>query len=245
MNILNSQEKAILSQEFIKNKNIDNIDSLNEINNKKDSIFKTSLRGKKKFIKKYEPKEKTYSTGRQIKFTKNVLSPGINNIKEFIFKNKKENDFPSPNTQLNILKFNPKNIGLSENNDEKNNDSNKKIINFKEYNNKGNNISNNNLEYKLILSTRRNSPNLKRDNSSTKSIFNFNDKNINTPIREVSSNSSSQKIFFFKFKDTSKFFSNSTKNRYTVNKYISLTKFNNVSRNNIHNIQKIKNLIKY
>ena len=241
MNILNSQKKVLLSQkQFIKNKNIDNIDSLNEIKNKKDSIFKTSLRGKNnKYIKINEPKEKTYSTTRQIKFTKNTLSPKINNIKELILKNKEESDFPSPNTQLNILKFNPKNIGLSENNDEKN-DSTKKIINFKEYNNKDNNIPNNNLEYKLILSTRRNSRNLKRDNSSTKSIFNFNDKNINSPIREVSSNSSSQKIFFFKFKDTSKFFSNSTKNRYTVNKYISLKKINNVSRNNIHNIQKNK-----
>ena len=241
MNILNSSKKVILSQkQMIINKNLNNIDSLNEIKNKKDSLFKTSLGGQNRYIKKIEPKEKTFSSSGKIKFAKNTLSPKINNIKEFLFKNKEESDFPSPNIQLNILKFNPKNNLLNENVEEKNNDSNKKIINFKEYHNNGS-IPKNNFEYKLILYSRRNSRNFKRDNSSTKSIFNFNDKNINGPIREVSSNSSSQKIIFFKFKDTSKFIANSTKNKYTINKYISLKKFNNFTRSNINiNIQKNK-----
>ena len=52
-----------------------------------------------------------------MKFPKNTLSPKINNIKEFLFKSKEENKFPSPNTQLNILKFKPKNFDLIENND--------------------------------------------------------------------------------------------------------------------------------
>ena len=45
--------------------------------------------------------------------------------------------------------------------------------------------------------------NLKRENS----IFNFNDKNINSPIREeVSSNSSSKKYFFLNLKIHLNFF---------------------------------------
>ena len=186
------------------------------------------------------------------------LRPKSSNIIKLILfkrKEKENNDFPSPHTELNILKFSHKNFSINHN-EIKKEDSEKNIIknkndnnpinnlNFKEFVNKENKFKYNS-EFRQIMSSKKNLRNSKRNNSSARTIFNFNDKNfsIRTPIKEVSSNnsSSSQNIFFFKFKDTSKFISNSTKNRYNVNKFISLKKINSISRNKlIAQIKKFK-----
>ena len=213
-NLLNYEEKNIsyLKQNPINNKLI-------EINNN-SGVFKTSVKYQGLFNKiALTPKE-------------NILTSSFNNsgrrvlgenINLFISKKKEERDFPSPHTQLNILKYTKKVLD----------NDNKKFMNFKNIINKDNK-SNFALENKVISKTKLRSKNLfKRSNSY------YNDKNSNSTIKEVSSNCSTQNLIFYKFKETEKFLSNSTKNKYNVNKYISLKKINKLPKFN-YNPQKTK-----
>lgn len=265
-NILDNQKKNFISPKTLKLKN--NIESLIDIK-PKAGIFKTSLKRLNELqnTKEYNSekrlihiKDNKGSNKNIVSFREGIRPKSSNNVKLILFKKRKEkenNDFPSPHTELNILKFSHKNFGINHN-EIKKEDSEKNIIknknnnnnpinnlNFKEFINKENKFKYNS-EFRQIFPSKNNLRNSKRNNSSARTIFNFNDKNISirTPIREVSSNnsSSSQNIFFFKFKDTSKFISNSTKNRYNVNKFISLKKINSISRNKLNTqIKKIKN----
>ena len=254
---LDNQKKYFLSPRPLKQeKNIEkNMELIKDLN-RNSGIFKTSLKKLNELQKtKGDNSDKQlliHNNGNNKGSNNNILSlkeglmpKSTNNLKLILFKRKEKinKEFTSPYTKLNILKYSVKSVNINHNEIQKegidNNINKSKYnnnfindLNFKDFINMENKFKNNS-EFRQILPSKKSSRKSQRNNSSARSIFNFNDKNmsIKTPIREVSSNSSSQKIFFFKFKDTSKFISNSTKNRYNVNKYISLKKINSLSRN--------------
>ena len=238
-NLLKSKKTYLLSPKAKNiNKNI-NINSLIKSDPKID-IFKTSLRSPNLLVNKIDYEIKKNSGKNQITFNQNPISTKdtqklkIDKNMKFLFVNNKEEENNKYNyTPLNILKFSNKINSLFENN----NTIQKKYDIFKDFIN-NENKSYNNSDSKGILSSYRNTKNIKRNNSCSKlNNNNYLDKSINTPIKEVSSNCSSQTIFFNKFKDTQTFISNSTKNKYNINKYISLKKINKISRNKINSIK--------
>ena len=261
-NILNFNKKYFLSPKSLSsNKKLEQIALIKY--NPKVSLFKTSLKrlsefGKGKLKKLIPIISDNKASDKNFIFLKEDLKPkSTNNIKLILFNKKENKEFPSPNTELNILKFTHKNLNINNNeikkdDNETNNINIKKInnfntiniINFKEFINKENKFKNkNNFKYKKISSSNKKSRNLKGNNLSERSIFQFNDKTRNTP-REASSNSSLKNLYFYKFKEVSKFMPNSTKNRYFVNKYISLKKINSLSKNKSNSQRTIKNYFK-
>ena len=231
INKVKMEENRLLSTKATKSSvNLEFLASTNSNIN----IFKTSLKTPKLLNNKKIQKclsNKLINRNKKnisIKNIHRILSRDNLKLKNY---NDKEvgTEHPSPFTPLNILRYSQKT--LNDNKKEKNNNKiRKKVVNFNDYINKENKEYNNN-ELNRVLSSSRN--NLKKKISYNKCIFNFKEKNINSSIRDASSNNwSSQNNIFSKFKDTQKFIANSTKNKYIVNKYISLKKINSLPRKN-------------
>lgn len=236
INKVKMEENRLLSTKATKSSiNLEFLASTNSNIN----IFKTSLKTPNLLINKNNRKIQKCLSSKLI--NKNKKNISIKNIHRILSKdnlklknyNDKEfgSEYPSPFTPLNILRYSQKTLNDNKKDKDKNNNKiRKKVVNFSDFINKENKEYNNN-ELNRVLSSSRN--NMKKKISFNKCLFNFNEKNINSSVREVSSNNwSSQNNIFNKFKDTQKFVSNSTKNKYIVNKYISLKKINSLPRKN-------------
>ena len=135
--------------------------------------------------------------------------------------------YSSQSTSDKIFKYSSNNLNLSEKGKEKKNRFHKKIVSFNDYNNKEDKKSNKNLGIIGLISSFKNSKfKLKRSNS-----YYSKEKAYNWMIKDTSSNNcSSNTLFASKFKDTQKFLVNSSKNKFTINRYISLKEINDISK---------------
>lgn len=207
----------ILSENSMKFQNI--LKKPTESYNKID-IFKTSV-----------AKEKVKGTQVTDKINKNKIQSSTRISQNTL---NKRNEFISPkyrhsskNTSGKMFKYSSNSLSLSEKGKEKKNRFHKKIVSFNEYNNKEDNKSNRNLGIIGLMSSFKNNKfKLKRSNS-----YYSKEKAYNSMIKDTSSNNcSSNTLIVNKFMDTQKFIVNSVKNKYTINRYISLKEINDFSK---------------
>jgi len=222
----NMNVKKILSKNSIKFQNI--LKKQSESTN--IDIFKTSVlksKAKESLIIDNKNKDKIHSSTK-------ISQKSLVKRNEFISQ---KYGLSSQNNFSKILKNSSNSVSSSEKDREKKIKFNKKIVSFNEYNNNEDNKSNKNLGIVgLISSFKHNKFKLKRSNSCYSK-----EKEYNLMIKDTSSNkSSSNALVISKFKDTQKFLVDSSKNRYAINRYISLKEINDISKKYKNFQKKIK-----
>lgn len=203
-----------------------------ESTNKKTDLFKTSVtKGKEKakgdLISNRINKNKIQSL---LKTSQKSLT----RRKEFVSPKYRQS---SQNTSVKIFKYSSNSLSLSEKVKENKNKTHKKIVSFNEYINKEENKSNNNFGIAGLMSSFKNNQfQLKRSNS-----YYSKGKPYNSILKDSTSiNCSSNTLVVSKFKDTQRFLVNSAKNKYTINRYISLKDINDISKKYKNYAKKVK-----
>ena len=199
--------------------------------------------------------------GKRNKKTKSMINIPFNFIKnkEKIFLSSKQNEPKSLNKQNFLSKIfktslkNGKNsskndVNYNKNNGKKNlilkseNEKYKSFENiFSTTNKEGKNVRNNfinkiSTKYKARKNRNQNHEKLIKFNGFSSSINNgnkiANKNNLKDINSSISIKSSDDSLFFYKIKNISKFTSQTNKNKYSINKFISLKKLNNYSTKN-------------
>ena len=225
--VRNINVAKILSESSIKFKNI--LKNPTKFRNQVD-VFKTSV-----------AKEKAEGALITDKINKNNIQASTRNNRKSLTK---RIEFISPiyrnssqNTSDKIFKYSLNSLSLSEKGKGNKIGFHQKIVSFNEYNREEDNKSNKNSQIIGLMSSFKNNKfKLKRNNSLYSK-----GKAYNSTIKDTSSyNGSSNTLVLSKFKDTQNFIANSAKNKYAINRYLSLKEINDISKKykNIH--KKIK-----